>query len=157
MFMVDTPVHYLISAALTAALTVLCVGIHYEALKLISSFHPKRLSGNLNIGAVILLIIVTHCVEAIVFSLGYWLGTHVLPIGRLSGMREHGAIAYIYFSLETFTTQSIGDIIPVGPIRLLASVQPLVGLILIGWSTSFTFLIMRRDWRGDDEERLETH
>ncbi len=149
----DTPVNYLISVGLTATLTVLAVGIHYEALRLISEFHPKRLSGKLNIGAVIVLIIVTHCVEAIVFSVGYWLGADVLTIGRLTGMREHGAIAYIYFSLETFTTQSIGDIFPVGPLRLLASVQPLVGLILIGWSTSFTFLIMRRDWRGEEAER----
>ena len=148
--MFETPLHYVISVGLTAMLTVLCVGIHYEALRLISSIHPRRLSGKLNIGAVILLIIVTHCVEAIVFSVGYWAGTDVLGIGRLTGMREHGPIAYIYFSLETFTTQSIGDIVPLGPLRLLASVQPLVGLILIGWSTSFTFLIMRRDWRGDE-------
>lgn len=152
--MPDTPLNYLLSVGLTAALTVLSVAIHYEALKLISSFHPKRLSGKLNIGAVILLIILTHCLEAIVFSLGYWVGVNHLGIGQLNGMREHGAIAYIYFSLETFTTQSIGDIVPIGPLRLLASVQPLVGLILIGWSTSFTFLIMRRDWRG---EEMETH
>ncbi|WP_223277405.1 ion channel [Cupriavidus metallidurans] len=66
-------------------------------------------------------------------------------------MQEHGPAAYIYFSLETFTTQSIGDIVPIGQLRLLAAVQPLVGLILIGWSTSFTFLIMRRDWQWDDE------
>ncbi|SDP07243.1 Ion channel [Ralstonia sp. 25mfcol4.1] len=146
----DTPLQFLIAIALTGALTVLSVGIHYEALRLISEFHPKRLSGKLNIGAVIVLIIMTHCIEAMVFSAGYWLGTDVLNIGKLTGMREHGAIAYIYFSLETFTTQSIGDIFPIGPLRLLASVQPLVGLILIGWSTSFTFLIMRRDWRGDE-------
>jgi hypothetical protein len=37
-----------------------------------------------------------------------------------------------------------------GQLRLLASVQPLVGLMLIGWSTSFTFLVMRRDWRTDE-------
>ena len=148
--MFETPLNYLIAVGLTATLTVFCVGIHYEALRMISAFHPKRLSGNLNIGAVIVLIIITHCIEAIVFSVGYWLGADVFGIGRLSGMREHGAIAYIYFSLETFTTQSIGDIFPLGPLRLLASVQPLVGLILIGWSTSFTFLIMRRDWRSDE-------
>lgn len=148
----ETPLNYLIAVGLTASLTLLCVGIHYEALRLISEFHPKRLSGKLNIGTVIVLIILTHCLEAIVFSAGYWVGNDVLSIGKLTGMREHGAIAYIYFSLETFTTQSIGDIFPVGPLRLLASVQPLVGLILIGWSTSFTFLIMRRDWRGDEME-----
>ncbi|MCA3183143.1 MAG: two pore domain potassium channel family protein, partial [Cupriavidus sp.] len=90
----DTPLQFLIAVGLTATLTVLSVGIHYEALRLISEFHPKRLSGKLNIGAVILLIIITHCLEAIVFSAGYWLGSDVLGIGRLTGMREHGAIAY---------------------------------------------------------------
>ncbi|MGT2492638.1 ion channel [Cupriavidus basilensis] len=54
---------------------------------------------------------------------------------------------YFYFSLETFTTQSLGDISPVGATRLIASIEPLVGLILIGWSTSFTYIIMRRDWQ----------
>jgi hypothetical protein len=141
----DTPLQYLIAIGLTTALTVLCVCIHYEALRLISGIHPKRLSGKLNIGAVIILIILTHSVEAIVFSGGYWLGVETLALGKLTGIPGHGGMAYIYFALETFTTQSVGDITPTGPLRLLASVQPLVGLILIGWSTSFTFLIMQRD------------
>jgi len=149
--MPDTPLNYLIAVGITAGLTVFCVGLHYEALRLISAIHPKRLSGKVNIGVVIVLIILTHCLEAIVFSGGYWLGAEQLGIGRLAGTHEHGVAAYIYFSLETFTTQSIGDILPVGQLRLLAAVQPLVGLILIGWSTSFTFLIMRRDWQWDDE------
>lgn len=141
---------YLIAVLLTAALTILCVAVHYEALRLISSMHPRLWSGKVNIGVMILLIIVAHGLEAVVFSAGYWLGADVFGIGELRGMHDHGAIAYIYFSLETFTTQSIGDVIPVGQLRLLASVQPLVGLMLIGWSTSFTFLVMRRDWRADD-------
>jgi hypothetical protein len=29
----------------------------------------------------------------------------------------------------------------------MASLEPLVGLILIGWSTSLTFVLMRRYWR----------
>ncbi|MNL22129.1 hypothetical protein D3C87_1434580 [compost metagenome] len=84
------------------------------------------------------------------FSSGYWLGADVFGIGELKGLHDHGVAAYVYFSLETFTTQSIGDIIPMGQLRLVASVQPLVGLMLIGWSTSFTFLVMRRDWRTDE-------
>ena len=52
-----------------------------------------------------------------------------------------------YFSIETFTTQGVGDVYPVGPLRLVASLEPLAGLILIGWSGSFTFLAMGLDWR----------
>ncbi len=29
----------------------------------------------------------------------------------------------------------------------MASLEPLVGLMMIGWSTSLTFVLMRRYWR----------
>jgi hypothetical protein len=141
---------YLIAILLTATLTIICVAVHYEALRLISAMHPRHWSGKVNIGVMILLIILAHVLEAVLFSTGYWLGADVFGIGELKGLHDHGAAAYVYFSLETFTTQSIGDVIPMGQLRLLASVQPLVGLMLIGWSTSFTFLVMRRDWRTDE-------
>lgn len=146
----DTTGSYLIAIAMTVVLTVIAVALHYEALRLISSLHPRRWSSKVNIGAMIVLIIAAHCVEAMVFGFGYWVGTNVFMIGSLKGMPDHGTAAFIYFSLETFTTQSIGDIFPVGPLRLVAAVQPVVGLMLIGWSTSFTFLQMRLDWRADD-------
>ncbi|WP_423199252.1 MULTISPECIES: two pore domain potassium channel family protein [unclassified Cupriavidus] len=148
--MPETAAHYLIAILLTTTLTVITVALHYEALRLISNVHPRHWSGKVNIGAMLVLIIIAHCVEALVFALGYWFGTSVLQIGTLKGMPDHGIAAFVYFSLETFTTQSIGDIFPVGPLRLVAAVQPLVGLMLIGWSTSFTFLLMRRDWRADE-------
>ena len=153
--MQDTTGSYLIAIAMTAVLTIITVAMHYEALRLISAIHPRRWSGKVNIGAMIVLIIAAHCVEAMMFGLGYWLGTDVFHVGSLKGMPDHGTAAYIYFSLETFTTQSIGDIFPVGPLRLVAAVEPVVGLMLIGWSTSFTFLQMRRDWRADDAGEVD--
>jgi hypothetical protein len=35
---------------------------------------------------------------------------------------------------------------PIGNLRLLASIETINGLLLIGWSTSFTFLGMQRYW-----------
>jgi hypothetical protein len=37
--------------------------------------------------------------------------------------------------------------VPEGPLRLLASFEPLNGLILIAWSGSFTYLEVQRHWR----------
>lgn len=40
----------------------------------------------------------------------------------------------------------LGDMFPSGHLRLISAIEALNGLILIGWSTSFTFLAMRRYW-----------
>lgn len=152
--------HYSLALLCTAVLTVTVVGIHYEALRLLSGMHPRRWSGRMNIGVLIVCIILVHCLEALVFAAGFWFADRVLGLGGLAGVavpgveaaRAPGALVYAYFALETFTTQSLGDIVPVGASRLIASIEPLVGLILIGWSTSFTYVMMRRDWELEREE-----
>jgi hypothetical protein len=52
----------------------------------------------------------------------------------------------IYFSASVFTTLGFGDLSPVGPIRFVAGTEALTGLVLIGWSASFTYLEMQRYW-----------
>jgi hypothetical protein len=143
-----TVTHYLTAFAMVAALTLGAVALHYEALRLISTLRPGRWAGKVHFGAMIVYLIVAHCLEAILFAAGYWLGERVLAIGRFAGDGVLAPFHYVYFSLETYTTQSPGDIYAQGPLRLIAATEPLVGLILIGWSTSFTFIYMRRDWRG---------
>lgn len=142
--------HYAFALSLAAVLTAAVVVIHYEALRLLSALHPKQWSGRVNIGVLIVCIILTHLGESLVFAFGYWMCDHWLGLGGLAGASAKSRFAYVYFSLETFTTQNLGDLQPLGASRLVASVEPLVGLILIGWSTSFTFVMMRRDWADDD-------
>lgn len=59
--------------------------------------------------------------------------------------------ASLYFSAETYTSLGFGDLTPNGPVRLLAGVEALNGLLLIGWSASFTYLCMERFWSPADE------
>jgi hypothetical protein len=40
----------------------------------------------------------------------------------------------------------LGDIAPLGPVRLLAGVEALNGLLMIAWSASFTYLSMENFW-----------
>ncbi len=51
-----------------------------------------------------------------------------------------------YFSTETFTSLGFGDMMPVGPIRMLAGIEALNGLLLIGWSASYLYIAMERYW-----------
>jgi hypothetical protein len=43
---------------------------------------------------------------------------------------------------------------PVGPIRLLAGLEALNGLLLIGWSASYTYIAMERFWERETRSPL---
>ena len=49
-------------------------------------------------------------------------------------------------------TLGLGDLSPVGTVRLLAGTESLTGLLLITWSASFTYLEMSRMWARDDAQ-----
>jgi voltage-gated potassium channel len=56
----------------------------------------------------------------------------------------------VYFSITTYTTVGFGDVV-LGPgWRVLAGIEGLTGLLLVGWSTAFVFAVVNRmyeHWR----------
>lgn len=134
--------------ALAISFGFLIILIHYEGLRLISHVaEVAPLRPRLKMLVVITGVFAAHMFEAGVFAVGYWLGADILGFGRFVGDIPKTAFQFYYYSLETYTTLSVGDLYPVGGLRVMASVEPLVGLIVIGWSTSLTFMLMRRYWR----------
>jgi hypothetical protein len=134
--------------ALSLALVAAAVITHFEALGVLSRWQGRSTSpGHGRILVVISGLIVAHVLEAALFAIGYWFGERILHLGAFVGATPMRLNQFFFFSLEAFTTQGIGDVYPVGPLRLVASLEPLAGLILIGWSTSFTFVMMGLDWR----------
>jgi len=135
-------------SALAAFLITAVIFIHFQALRLLSAWHEAtRLPGHTRILLIIFALFAAHVMEAVVFAGGYWAGEDWLRIGLFAGARPVDMMSLLYFSLEAFTTQGIGDIYPIGVLRLVASLEPLAGLVLIGWSASFTFLLMAREWQ----------
>lgn len=59
------------------------------------------------------------------------------------------------FSAETYSSLGYGEVIPGGALRLLAGVEVLNGLLLIGWSASFTYIAMERFWRDAGEKNQD--
>ena len=51
-----------------------------------------------------------------------------------------------YFSFTVFTTLGFGDIRPTGPVRFLAGLESLTGLLLIAWTASFLYYEIKRFW-----------
>jgi Ion channel len=131
-------------AALLIAITSL---IHYEALSLLSRWLPRSaLPRRALVLAGLLGLFVAHAVEIGLYGLSYALLARWEGHGGL-GLELTGFDTALYFSAETYTSLGFGDVAPVGPMRLLAGVEALNGLLLIAWSASFMYLEMERHWR----------
>ncbi len=128
-------------------ISVICVLMHYEALRLLTRWLPRLdTRPRQRILALILALLVVHQAEAWVFAWGYLAAAFTGIMGGLQNA-DGGLLTYAYFSVTTYTTVGFGDITPVGPIRFIASVEALTGFVLITWSASFTYLEMHRFWK----------
>jgi hypothetical protein len=134
-----------ISFALIAA-TVL---IHYEVLNKVSRTVPRIRFTSLR-GRMLLVItgiFIAHLIEIALYAAAYYLMEEYIGLGAIGGARTEGWMDYFYFSSTSYTTLGVGDLYPSGPMRLVSGIESLNGFVLIGWSTSFTFLAMQRFWR----------
>ena len=134
-------------AAATLAAVVLCILTHYEGLVGLSeALGRKTRHRRVNVLYAILSLLFLHVVEIWIFGLALWGVLHWPECGALSSQSLHLFDA-IYFSAVTYSTVGYGDMAPIGPVRLLAGSEALVGFVLITWSASFTYLEMERFWR----------
>ena len=139
--------------AITLTLVILTVIIHYEGLRRVSVRLAMSDGAQMRrkVMLAVLWIFAIHLVEIGLYAFGIWFADIVVDVGSFSGMREGGLLDYFYFSAEAFSSLGLGDMYPIGPLRLVVSIEPINGLLLIGWSTSYTFLCMQRYWFFDSE------
>lgn len=134
----------------TLLVAVLCVWVHYEGLNAISRVARKIvIRRRRRVLVAIVLIVCLHVVEIWIFGISYFLMLKLPQFGTL--LADHGmAIGdYVYFSATVFSTLGFGDIVPDGPVRFAVGVEALLGLVLITWSASFSFLLMERNWKPE--------
>lgn len=134
-------------SVVTIILILVTVGMHYEFLHQwprIEGYISKRARGR--ILRLVLALVIMHSLEMVVFGFGYW---YLRDLGELTFMNGQIILNisdYIYYSAAVYTTVGFGDIVPHGSLRLLTGLEGLLGLILITWSASYTFLEMQRYW-----------
>jgi voltage-gated potassium channel len=130
-------------ALLTACVIVQSVGmlvlIHWLARVrqiLESPSAPRRFVLLLR---VFLWIVLLHLIQVGLWAVVFW-QVQALPTVETA----------LYFSLVTYTTIGYGDVV-LGPgWRVLAGIEGLTGILLIGWSTAFVFTVVNRmyeHWR----------
>ncbi len=132
-------------------ITVCCLNI-YELLRHIWNILPNlTMPHRLRVLTVIGCIFIAHIINIWLFGLTYYI-LHYFNLGTLTGGgMEHGqytldVFGCLYFSSVIYSTLGLGDISPVGALRMITGVEALTGFILIGWTVSFTFLAMQRFW-----------
>lgn len=138
----------LIEFILAIALAAMVVLIHYETLRLTSASLPRlRLPPRQRILVVICAAFVAHLIEITLYALAYWLLERYLGTGAIGGSAPVDFYDYFYYSTVTYTTLGIGDIYPLEGLRLLTGMESLVGLMMITWTASFTYLSMEKFWK----------
>ena len=133
-------------------LILLTVGVHYEVLRLTSVALPRlTIPPRTRMLFVIIAAFFAHTVEVWLYAIAYYLFVDYFGLGHFEGQPVTGFMEYLYYSSVTYTSLGIGDIYPVGGLRLVSGVEALNGLVLIGWSASFTYLSMREFWPMHEE------
>ena len=141
----------ILSCVLLMALTTL---IHYEVLRGLHLGLPKlQIPARTKLLVAILVAFVAHAVEIGLYTVTLFVLVRYMGVGSLGGTTETSFLECLYFSAETYTSLGLGDIAPLGPIRLLAGAASLNGLVLIAWSASFVYLSMEKFWISGSRAR----
>ncbi len=145
----------LVTVAWSVVLVGLATVIHYEVLRLLNQVLPTlKLQARAKLLLVMFAATIAHLVEIAVYALGIYGLIRFASVGSLSGLAELSLVGCFYFSAETYTSLGLGDVLPVGPIRLIAGIETLNGLLLIGWSASYTYISMERFWTVSDSQTI---
>lgn len=104
---------------------------------------------------VLALVFLAHLAEVLLFATGYYIMHWSQWLGSLSDMNASNPddfARYFYFSISSYTTLGVGDVVPIGPLRIIAGIEALTGLVLIAWTASFSYLMMERFWSEAEGE-----
>lgn len=129
--------------------------LHYEALRILHAGLPRlRIPNRTKLLVVMAGAFLAHGAEILLFGAAMYILVDYAGAGNL-GTAAASLSNCMYLSAETYTSLGFGDLTPTGPVRLLAGTEALIGLLLIGWSASFTYIAMERFWTVGSATRPE--
>jgi len=141
-------VNIFLEFSLAIFLALIVVLTHYETLRVTSlSLTELHIPPRPRILVVIIAAFFAHLAEVTLYAVSYMVLNEVFDAGALAGQHISGFYDYFYYSLVTYTTLGIGDLYPTEALRLLTGMESLVGLMMITWTASFTYLTMQNFWK----------
>jgi hypothetical protein len=122
--------------------------LHYEGLLFLDRALPMLpLSARATVLVLVIGTFAVHAGEIVLYACGMDVLAHSLGSAAFGPSLPTDFRTLLYFSTETYTSLGYGDVVPHGPLRLLAGAEALTGLLMIGWSTSHLFVWMQQSWK----------
>ncbi|WP_292554433.1 potassium channel family protein [Mesorhizobium sp.] len=138
----------LIAFAISVGLALVTVLMHYEVLNIAATMR-RRFSLPMRVDLLLLVVaaIIAHVVGICLFALAYAWMHHHPDLGGLAGLFSGSAADFFYFSVTCYTTIGFGEVYATGPMRIVAALEGLNGLVLIAWSASFAYASTSDLWK----------
>jgi hypothetical protein len=122
-------------------LLVLTTLTHYEVLRMLTVGLPTLdMPARAKLIVVIFGAFFAHVAEIFLYAVAFYVLVRYLGAGPLGHSTPSSLTLCMYFSAETYTSLEL---------RMLAGMEALNGLLLIGWSASYTYIAMERFWSDD--------
>lgn len=141
----------LVAISLSVLLASLSAFIHYEALRWLNDRLPRMrfVVPRAKVLVAVIGALGSHLCHIALFAVAYYLLRDRFGLGVFGGQFEDVFSSYLYFSSETYTSLGLGDIFPLGQLRMVVGIEALTGLLMISWTASFTYLEMSRYWKNN--------
>lgn len=126
---------------------LLCMLLHYEFLRLIScaaarlTIAPRR-----RILCVVAGALGSHVSQIMIFALALWVLARLLGLAAFNPGKDASLLRAVCISFESYAALGGTESFAYVPLRLFAGLEGLSGLVLIGWTSAFTYWCMTRYW-----------
>ena len=146
--------HFLAISCISALVILTTWLFTYEILGKVWSMLPKlTVNPRLRVMFIGIPIFAAHIVGIWLYAMTYFLIENFTSLGRIVGQSRVYGVNYesfldcLYFSAATYTSLGLGDLVPMHDMRMLVGAEVLNGLVIIGWTISFTYLTMEKFWQ----------
>lgn len=155
---------FLAISALSTLVIALTSLITYEILGIVWNILPTMAgSRRLRVLLIVVPIFAAHIISIWIYAGVYFLVENFTDFGHLTGSIAPAVLSYesfierLYFSASTYASLGLGDIVPNKDLRMLAGAEVLNGLVMIGWTVSFTYLTMEKFWSQPPHHERHSH
>ena len=137
----------MLTALVCLVLVAATIAIHYEVLRFTSNnLTHLRIVPRMRIIIMLTAALISHLVHCFIYAVAFLVLEDIGGFGSIDGPAGHDLGDAFYFSITSYTTLGIGDLVPNGAIRIISGVSALNGLVMVGWTASMTYLYMEKFW-----------
>lgn len=137
----------LLAIVLTLAAVIGTAALHYEIIRRLDRFARRSARVYPALLLVISGLILLHLAEIGAYAAILGLSHAALGLGEFAGARPASPMDYFYYAAEAYASLGYGASTPTGELRLVVSIAPLNGILLLAWSGAFLFSLVE-DWRS---------